>query len=92
MNIRIGNYVITSDNLQFILNEAAKRSDKSKKAGEEYLRPISYHPTLQTLLTSLFDRMTRKNDCTDLNDLRDHITHCSLVVEKLAGKFTGLVP
>lgn len=85
MNIKIDNYVITSDGLQFILNEAVQRGTKSKKAGEQYLRPISYHPTLDTLLMSLFNRETRLNNCTEIDALHDHITNCTLMVEKFAG-------
>lgn len=90
MNIRIEKYVITSDNLQFILNEAVHRGTKSKREGEEYLRPISYHPTLDTLLMSLFNRETRLNNCTEIDALHDHIARCVLTVEKLAGMVSGV--
>lgn len=92
MNIRVGKYVITSDNLQFILNEASERGEKSKNQGEEYLRPISYHPTLDTLLTSTYLREMRQNEATNIYELIAHVTHCTALVEKMAEKFKGVGP
>lgn len=92
MNIRLGKYVITSDSLQFILNEANERGEKSKKQGEEYLRPISYHPTLDTLITGVFEREVRLNNAESIDDLKNHITTCTLLVEKLVEKFKKMHP
>lgn len=55
MSIRIevsDKWVITSDQYQFILNE--KKVVKSgKKAGEEWLDTIGYHPKINQLISGL---------------------------------------
>lgn len=39
MKIPIGNYLITSDEMNIVLNERKIRGKKSKNAGEEYYSP-----------------------------------------------------
>lgn len=56
MNIKIGyQYIITSDILQFILNEV-KVSQKGKSEGQERLEPIAYYPTISQLVEGLIKR------------------------------------
>ncbi|HEC1651003.1 TPA: DUF5405 family protein [Yersinia enterocolitica] len=56
MNIKIGyQYIITSDSLQFILNEV-KVSKKGKSEGQERLEPIAYYPTISQLVEGLIKR------------------------------------
>ncbi|HDL6962859.1 TPA: DUF5405 family protein [Yersinia enterocolitica] len=56
MNIKIGEkHVVTSDSLQFILNEV-KISQKGKNEGQERLEPIGYYPTISQLVEGLIKR------------------------------------
>ncbi|WP_145538532.1 DUF5405 family protein [Yersinia kristensenii] len=56
MNIKIGEkHVVTSDSLQFILNEV-KVSQKGKSEGQERLEPIGYYPTIAQLVEGLITR------------------------------------
>ncbi|AJK17675.1 hypothetical protein B7R70_05340 [Yersinia pseudotuberculosis] len=56
MNIKIGEkYVVTSDRLQFILNEV-KVSQKGKNKGQERLEPIAYYSTISQLVAGLINR------------------------------------
>ncbi|WP_145573868.1 DUF5405 family protein [Yersinia alsatica] len=56
MHIKIGEkHVVTSDSLQFILNEV-KISQKGKSEGLERLEPIAYYPTISQLVTGLINR------------------------------------
>ncbi|EOB5434598.1 TPA: DUF5405 family protein [Yersinia enterocolitica] len=56
MNIKIGEkHVVTSDSLQFILNEV-KVSQKGKSEGQVRLEPIAYYPTIAQLVEGLVKR------------------------------------
>ncbi|EPP1150774.1 DUF5405 family protein [Yersinia enterocolitica] len=56
MHIKIGEkHVVTSDSLQFILNEV-KVSQKGKSEGQERLEPIAYYPTIAQLVEGLIKR------------------------------------
>lgn len=56
MNIKIGEkYVVTSDGMQFILNEV-KVSQKGKSEGQGRLEPIAYYPTIAQLVEGLIKR------------------------------------
>ncbi|MEY4476129.1 MAG: hypothetical protein RL248_1896 [Pseudomonadota bacterium] len=48
-------HVVTSDSLQFILNEV-KVSQKGKNEGQERLDPIAYYPTIAQLVEGLIKR------------------------------------
>lgn len=69
MNIDLGKYVITSDNLQYILNERQERGDRSKKQGEEYLKPIGYYTELAHLIPALIELRLRKSEAESLKEL-----------------------
>ncbi|WP_145495268.1 DUF5405 family protein [Yersinia bercovieri] len=57
MNIKIGEkYVVTTDRLQFILNEI-KVSQKGKNEGQERLETISYCPNITQLVEGLIKRI-----------------------------------
>lgn len=69
MNIPIGDkYVITSDYHNLILNERVKRKS-GNKAGEEYLRPLAYHTSLNDLVTALYALKIRQSDVASISDL-----------------------
>lgn len=84
MNIRIDKYAITSDPLQYILNDVCVRGEKSKCPGEEYLSPIGYYPTLHGLLTALFDKKLRTSDAVTVKDLLRDISDAMNFVQETA--------
>ncbi|CAM3710072.1 DUF5405 family protein [Yersinia ruckeri] len=56
MHIKIGDqHVITSDSLQFILNEI-KIGKKGKNEGQERLEPVAYYLTIEQLVAGLIRR------------------------------------
>lgn len=69
MNIRIGKYEITSDNLQFILNEVCERGEKASKPGETYLSPIGYYTEPEHLITAIFRKEILKSEAESLKQL-----------------------
>ena len=70
MNINIGDYTITSDTYNLILNSRIRNSDpKSKRYGEVYLRPIGYFPNLKMALNELVSRSVRDSDATSVQQL-----------------------
>jgi hypothetical protein len=59
--IRIGDrYMIDADEHCFTVSDIMVRGENTKKPGEEYLRPISYHGTLTEALQSISRRMQRQ--------------------------------
>ncbi|WP_423731471.1 DUF5405 family protein [Hafnia paralvei] len=58
-------FVITSDSLQYILNQK-KIAQKGSKAGEEWLDPIAYFPSLNQLVTELLNRHVRNSTVTSI--------------------------
>ncbi|AIU74868.1 hypothetical protein AT03_11725 [Hafnia alvei FB1] len=69
IHISIGKeFVITSDSLQFILNQK-KIAQKGSKAGEEWLDPIGYFPSLNQLVTELVNRHVRNSTVASIAGL-----------------------
>lgn len=71
MNIDLGNYIITSDSLNFILNEK-KLYKEGKHVGEEYLATVGYYPTWRGLTEKLFHLELQQADISDLTS----VIHC----------------
>lgn len=65
-------FVITSDSLQYILNQK-KVAQKGSKAGEEWLDPIAYFPSLNQLVTELVNRHVRNSTVTSIAGLAAEI-------------------
>lgn len=65
-------FVITSDSLQYILNQK-KIAQKGSKAGEEWLDPIAYFPSLNQLVTELVNRHVRNSTVTSIAGLAAEI-------------------
>ncbi|MDU7482460.1 MAG: DUF5405 family protein [Hafnia alvei] len=75
MSIRIPigkEFVITSDSLQYILNQK-KVAQKGSKVGEEWLDPIGYFPSLNQLVTELVNRHARNSTVTSIAGLAAEI-------------------
>lgn len=69
MNIKIGNYKITSDAFQFILSET-KVKTSGKNEGLEYDTNHQHFPTISGALNSLVGKRLRKSEATTLAGLR----------------------
>lgn len=82
MNVKIDNYVITSDPLQYILNEQCKRSEKSKTPGETYLSPLGYYGSLHSLLVALYDKKLRASSATTVKALMADIKKATELVQR----------
>ncbi|KMV67695.1 hypothetical protein AI29_12030 [bacteria symbiont BFo2 of Frankliniella occidentalis] len=65
MKIEIGNYVITSDQHQFILSEK-KIAQKGKNEGQETLATIGYFQKLSWLIQALIVKDVRQSDVESL--------------------------
>jgi hypothetical protein len=83
MRIKIDKYVITSDPLQYILNESCERGVKSKTPGEGYLSPIGYYTSLYALLTALHAKDIRASKATTIKGLKADIKKATDLVEKV---------
>lgn len=66
MRIEIGDYIITKDAHQFIINEL-KIAKSGKNEGEESLKPLSYHPRLEQLVIKLMEM--KIGDVSTLDEL-----------------------
>ncbi len=51
-------YRVTSDTICFTVEERHIRGEESKNPGEEYWRPISFHPSLESVFASLCDQVS----------------------------------
>jgi hypothetical protein len=70
MDIRIGNYRLTSGPKDFTITEVKVNADKeSKNIGKEYDTDASYHPTLESALNNVLKRGLLKSDATTLWEL-----------------------
>ena len=85
VKIAIGRYLITSDRLQYIVNEQRV----NQKTGEDYLTPISYHPRLEDLIEWLLRHEQRDTDAEDLKTL---IVEQKRLMDWLRSVFRTLVP
>lgn len=71
MKLKINNnYTITSDTHCYILN----KNLINKKNNEEYLQPICFYNTLDSLILGLINREVRQCDLSDTNKIIAHIT------------------
>ncbi len=77
MNIRVGKYAITSDPLNYILNEVRVRTKDGKggRKGDEYLVPIGYYSftRIDQLLKSMAKREIRGSQAENIDVLLEDI-------------------
>lgn len=73
MNIDIGDYVITSDALNIILNEKGVAGEKSKNPGEPTLRAIGYYTNLDHLIIGLVNRKVKASTVESIKELAAEI-------------------
>jgi len=89
MKIPIGNYLITSDEMNIVLNERKIRGKKSENAGEEYYSPIGYFSTMESCLESLFERKIRAVDAATISELLFEIKNISKFIRSEFKKARG---
>ena len=69
MEIKIGSeFVITSDNLQFILN-TVKVGKTGKSEGQERYEPLGYYPTINQLVNGLIHHSVRNSSVNSIASL-----------------------
>ncbi|UZX57036.1 DUF5405 family protein [Yersinia ruckeri] len=61
-------WVVTADNYQFILNQK-KVAKSGARAGEDWLDPIGYYPTVNQLVTGLAHHHIRNSTVTSIAGL-----------------------
>ncbi|WP_267202957.1 DUF5405 family protein [Escherichia coli] len=73
IRIEVGDeWVITSDQYQFILNEK-KVAQSGKKAGEEWLDTIGYYPKINQLISGLIHHHIQQSSITTLDAMAAEI-------------------
>lgn len=75
MNIRIGDFSITSDDRNIVLNEIKirEKSEKEELIGTEYTVPIAYCSSVEHAMEYLLKYKLRKSDATTLAQLMDEV-------------------
>lgn len=69
MNIRVGNYKITSDKSQYVVSEIKEHTD-GKNIGLEYETAFKFYPHISYAINSLVERQLKDSDATTLAELR----------------------
>ena len=89
IDIKIGEYHITTDEVQFVLKkERIIKDEKSKKCGETELDNEGYYGSLEGLMSSLLKKMivTSKEDIKTLSKLADVVqTYSNVITKELGG-------
>jgi len=70
MEIRIGKFIITSDDRQYVLSEE-KVSKSGKTAGQTYTNDIGYYCKLVDVLNALLELKLRRSDTTTLESFKN---------------------
>ena len=70
MNIDLGNYTITSDAQNFILNEKVV-IQKGKRVGETQLVTVGYYGSWEGLSNRMLQVELSKSDATQLSEIAD---------------------
>ena len=84
LNIRLGKYHITSDSLQYILNEVCQRGERASEPGTEYLSPIGYYTDLKHLITKIFNSEVGTTYAGSLRELTRSIQKANQYISKCA--------
>ena len=72
MRIDLGNYVITSDEFNIILN-SKHGTKEGKRVGTEYLKPLGYYNNFHTLFQRLLTVELTKSELTSIQDLSNKL-------------------
>jgi len=91
LNIRLGKYHITSDSMQYILNEVCQRGEKASEPGSEYLSPIGYYTDLQHLITKIFNSEVGTTYAGSLRELTRSIQKANQYISRCADTIRATV-
>ena len=84
MNIKIGtNYRITSDSLNFTLQELVPPNGKGKKTEPTWGRD-KYYPRLSQALDAVMKHELRKSEATSIKELQTDVARCVRMIELIA--------
>jgi len=73
MNIKVADFVITSDSNCFILNIEKEFGEKSKNAGEKYLDSLGYYVEFSHVLRAILKHSLLRSEARTLSDVLDTI-------------------
>lgn len=89
IDIKIGEYHVTTDEVQFVLKkERIIKDEKSKNVGEMQLDTEGYYGSMEGLMSSLLKKMivTTKEDIKTLGKLSDVVqTYSNMIKKELGG-------
>ena len=90
-SIRIGDYIISADSLQWILSkERVSRGTKNPKLGgtkgDDILVVLGYYSTLKSLVSAISDD-TMRNALGDVDNLRDLVEQSMLKLAENVKKY-----
>lgn len=85
MKISIGDYLITSDNLQFIVNKKSiiqeSRLTKAENVGNETIKPVAYCTKFEEALRFVPQDVLKSND--DINIIMDKLNEIKAIIEQI---------
>lgn len=75
LQIKVGNYQITNDDRQFLLNRTEMITDGETKEEKERVSFLGYYPSLKVLLSSLTKDyvLSNQTDIKSLTDLKEAV-------------------
>ena len=82
MRIDLGNYVITADEFNIILN-TKHVTKEGKRIGTEYLKPVGYYTSFHSLFQKLLTVEVAKSDLESIQEISNMIGQLSLDLSKL---------
>ena len=88
MEVQIGNYKISTDKYNFMIEEKiTPKRKRSEEGGQPYWVTISYHPTLEFACRKILQCKIKDTDATDIQSLLDCVEKStkdiSSIIEKL---------
>jgi len=89
MKIPIGNYLITSDEMNIVLNKRKIRGKESKNPGEEYYSSIGYFSTMESCLEALIEHKISAVDAATISELLSEIKNISKFIRSEFKKARG---
>ena len=83
LNVDIGDYKITSNAHNFILNEKHVHGPESETPGKEKLRAIGFYGSLKQLCTEAVRLKLRESDAKSVLELIAAISACSELIRAI---------
>lgn len=88
MEVYVGNYKISTDKYNFMIEEEiTPKRKRSEDGGQPYWVTLSYHPTLEFACRKLLECAIKDTDASDIRDLIDSVEknteYISSIIEKI---------